>query len=707
MIKTLCLFFSLLLLSIAALADTLTLPLQKFAPSPSLELRCISSSQSVSIPIPERWDIHGASLKLHYMASNNMIASSSQLTVKLNGAPVSEFRLNTQSPDQVVDVTLPVERMKAGYNTVSFEAVQHYLATQCEQVCSPDLWTNIDLTDSTIQLDYSLKPLPLRLGAAAGLVLDPKQIPEASINLVLDSASQQMVTLAGIIASGIAKHFDYRKVKFSHSPDIKPGMDNVLIGTTPFSAGVLGRYGIALSGGHGGFVRINHLPKKGGGEDDRHALLVVYGDTPKAIKIAAETFTNMSMPYPGTDELHAYSFAIPDISMYGGRDVLSSDKVYDFKTLGMDSRSFRGFVDSASTLSFRLPPDFLIRQNQYAQLVLNLSYGSGLRQDSALTISVNGKLFRDIHLNNADGNYITNYKIDIPTYLFKPGTNAISFKPYLNTKHEVCDVTLTDGLFVTIFGNSTLFFPPMPHFVELPKLELFSLNGFPFTRWPDGFRTIVYLPKPDAASIDTAFDMIGMLTQKNGFPLLETQFTFSEPGNWQGEILVVGEASAIPKSIMERAPMQLQGIATIPYPVSRDWENETTISISQQKSGMGPGSGLVTEFESPYQKGRSVVLVTAENENDLATLGDALLQPDILSRMKGGVSLIRLDVPGYDLVSLSVGKKYTTGEKGNISVVYSFLYAHPYAFYGILILAFFSLGFVGYMLLSRYRRKRE
>jgi len=49
---------------------------------------------------------------------------------------------------------------------------------------------------------------------------------------------------------------------------------------------------------------------------------------------------------------------------------------------------------------------------------------------------------------------------------------------------KLCDAVRTDGLFATIYENSTLVFPNMPHFVELPKIELFGLNGFPFTRWP-------------------------------------------------------------------------------------------------------------------------------------------------------------------------------------------------------------------------------
>jgi len=196
----------------------------------------------------------------------------------------------------VSEIQIPVERLKAGYNTLTFQVAQHYQRDQCEQPCAPDLWTNISVTDSSLQLDYELKPIPLKLGQAAGWVFDPKQFPAAAVNMVADTSTPATVTMAGIAASGIARRFDYRKVKFSHSPDIKQGMDNVLIGTTAFVSGVLSRYGLRLGPSDGGQIRIFYVPKTDGGKDGLHALIVVTGKQEAALKIAAETFANMSLP---------------------------------------------------------------------------------------------------------------------------------------------------------------------------------------------------------------------------------------------------------------------------------------------------------------------------------------------------------------------------------------------------------------------------
>ncbi|MCF8208898.1 MAG: cellulose biosynthesis cyclic di-GMP-binding regulatory protein BcsB [Rhodoferax sp.] len=715
MVRVLVLFF-LLLQTSAAQALVSKVPLQRFTSSGTFELRCVSGGQNLSFPIPARWDVRKASLSLQYMVSNNMIGELSQMVVKLNGDPISKLKLNPQAPSANADIMMPLALLEVGYNDLSFQVAQHYQTNQCEQPCAPDLWTNISLKESYIQIEYELKPIPLRLGEAFEMMFDPKQFPQASVNLITDVSSPESLTMAGVVASGIARHFDYRKVQFSHSSEVRPGVDNVLVGTTQFANGILERYRLSSTAGQGGLIKIFQLPTLLGGSYRHHGLVVVSGDDDLALKVAAKTFANMSLPYPGTDELRAFSFSMPDISMYGGRRVLASDKVYDFGALGMSSYSFqgqtgrpgkRGFGVNSSGLNFRLPPDFLIKQNQYAKLTLNFAYGAGMRNDSTVTITVNDQQVRDLHLDRAGGNYVEGYKVDLPTFLFKPGANTITFRPYINTQRQVCDVAITDGLFVTIFDNSTLFFPPMPHFVEMPKLELFALNGFPFTRWPDGFETLVYLPKPDAASIDTAMNLIGMITQRNGFPLFGTQITLTEPQAWDGETLVIGTAANIPKSLIDRAPMQVEGIGNVPYPVNRSWDSETSISLSKQISGLGAANGLLMQFESAYKRGRSVVVATAHTEPDLLALGDALLSPGIISRVAGDLSIIRLNVPEYDLINLSVGSKYSTGNTENTSVIDALLYRSPYLLYGLLALVLIALCLIFYKVLQRIRAKRS
>lgn len=687
-------------------AETAKVPLQKLTALPAIELRCINGSQSISIPIPLRWNVKAAVLTLRYSVSNNLIGEVSQMIVKVNGEPVAQTKLTPQAPNVEVGIDIPVTLLKPGYNELSFHVSQHYSRQQCEPPCAPDLWTNISVAESYLQIDYELKPIPLKLGAASAMIFDPTQFPEMGVHIVTENIAPETATLAAIVASGIARRFDYRKVKFSVSREIVPGMDNVLIGSRRFAQALLQPNGVELPVGDGGLLKLLHLPDKENGWDERHALVVLADDRPAALKVAAETLANMSLPYPDTDQMYALGFSMPDVSMYAGRHVLTSDKVYDFKTLNLPTHTFRGLNAESVELSFRLPADFLIKQNHYAKLSINFSYGAGLKQNSAINISVNGKELRAIHLDSGSGNFIDGYKIDIPTYVFKPGANTISFSPSLNTLGGLCETLQTDGLFVTIYENSTLYFPPMPHFVELPKIELFALNGFPFTRWPDGYETLVYVPKADDVSVAAALNIVGMITQRNGFPLFGTQVTFTEPKDWGGEILVVGRADAIPRRFMEAAPMKLADTVSVPYPTIRSWNAEASIAYSRQKSTLGPGTGIVMEFESVYKQGRSILVITSQDDEGLAALGDAMLDPGVQGGITGDLAVIDLSNPKYPVTSLRVGKPYSTGNKGDISLLDSFLYSNIYVFYGLIATVIVLLSLLAYWGLRRFRAKR-
>jgi hypothetical protein len=83
-----------------------------------------------------------------------------------------------------------------------------------------------------------------------------------------------------------------------------------------------------------------------------------------------------------------------------------------------------------------------------------------------------------------------------------------------------------------------------------------------------------------------------------------------------------------------------------------------------------------------------------------------MLDPGVQAGMTGDLAFIDLANPKYPVTSLNVGKKYTTGNKGNISVVDSFLYANSYVFYGAIAAALLALAGIGYWRLRVFRTKR-
>lgn len=705
--RVLLVFMLCLMTSLPAMGKEVLIPLQKLSPKPVLALKCMSDEQGIEIPISDRWDIKAVSIDLQYISSVNLIGDLSQLIVNMNGIPIAQFKLNPKTPDARVKVNIPLLYLKPGYNTLKFKVVQHYTTKECESPCSPDLWTNINLQDSILHVEYEDKPVPLKLSAISEYLFDPKTYPEASVHFVVEDRSAETLTTAAIASSGIARRFNYRKVSFSMSQQIRPGVDNVVLGRSSFVSRFLAPFNLSLGNVEGGYLKIFPLPVGAGGYDVTHALLAVTGEKYDHVHMAAETLASISFAYPGSQELNAFEFSLPKVPPYGGRAVVIANKTYDFKTMDFDTTSFQGVNPVGKDLVFRLPADFVIQQNRSAKLSLNFAYGAGMRGDSALNILINDKIVRAVGFDKKSGDFLQNYVIDIPAYLFKPGRNIISFGVELHPDLQECDIKLMDNLFLTIFENSTFTFPDMPHFVELPKLELFMLNGFPFTRWPDGFESMIYLADTSDESISAALNMVGLMSQKNSFPLLNIKIGLTPPKEWEGDLIAISSSKQLPAEMKEKSPLRTSKTSMVPYPVVHGWEGESSLSFSRQASSLGEGRGLLMQFESPYHTGKTVMALVADSGADVLRLSEAMLDSGVQGQVFGDLVLVEFTQPKPRVTSMQVGEKYTTGKMGDVSRIESFFYAHPnlyYALLGVLILGF---TYAIYVLLKRYRATRK
>jgi hypothetical protein len=702
------LLLGLLLLSFTTAAATISTTLDKLSPYPALTLTCDNDEQGIDIPVPDRWHVTRAIADIHYTSSLALDRDVSQIIFLINGTPFAQAKLEATAPDMRVKLQIPAQYFFNGYNRLSIRVTQTTKTLGCQAPCSPDKFTFINLGDSTLEIEYEEKTVPLELSTIASFLFDPKTFPEGRVHLIMEDQSADSLTQAGIVASGIARRFDYRKVIFSVSGAPLPGMDNVVIGSAAFVQPLLEASGLSLGSVVGGYIKIFPLPVAGALPDPVHALIAITGNQRDHVTLAAETFANLSVNFPGSQELDSSAIYVPDITAYAGREVLQASKTYDFKTLNFPTTTFYGINPTGRSIEFRLPSDFLIRQNLSAKLVLNFSYGAGARSDSAINIVVNDTAVRAIRLGDQDGGFLKDYEVDIPTFIFKPGRNVIELGLELHPLTETCPL-LPGNLFVTMFETSTLSFPDMPHFVEMPKLELFMLNGFPFTRASDGYESLIYLPETSPNAVAAALNIVGLMTQKNGYPLLGMRIVPELPVGWQGDMLVLGRPALLPADLKKNSPLPTGSDADVPYPVVRDWAGSYSFAHSTQTSRLGPRQGAILEFESPYQVGRSVMLIGAENPETLFDLSVELLEPEVQGQVSGGIALVDLGSQ-YDkprVTSIRSERAYTTGKSDNISFLDSFLYTHPAAYYAILALTIMALAWSLFFALRHYRMSRK
>ncbi len=733
MVRKLCaetLVLVLFLFVLSAGARTVKIPLYEVSPVKTVTLRGATSKYSVKIPVPRRWRIERAVLRFGYVNSSALIPQNSRLVVEINGCPFAQIKLDPVATEGEAKVLIPVNLLTPGYNTLTFRVSQHY-TLDCEDPSAPELWTTLKLGNAWLKFTYSPLPVPLRLSSISDFLFDPKMFAENNVNIIIDRSLYSSLSVVGVVASGVALRFDYRKVFFTVSEDIRPGCDNILVGTKGFVEEFLGQRGIKTTV-KGAFLKIAHLPG-----DEYHALLVVSGEDVQQVRTAAEVLALLSFPLPDVDEMQVVHVEVPEVHPYTGKLVISPGKKYTFGSMGFVTRTLKGMSPPSVDLVFRLPADLFVKPNEYANIYLHMAYGAGMRSDSVLNIILNGEYVTAIHLDDPHGKVFSAYRVSIPTYMFKSGYNKLTFAPVLTPSVTGrCKFIQTKNLFLTIFEDSYLHFPSMPHWVELPKTELFFREGFPFTRWPDGRDTVIYIAQPGHEGMAAALNVVGFLTQRIGYPLLGVQLTLGKLQERSKEIIVLSTVGTFPQDLWEAAPIRFSEVGLIPYPVDAgprgkrflSWWGKfkeevmalvgrgrkkgrslppfARLSFVNGTLGLALDRGMVMEFQSPYKKGRSVLALLATTPSALNELSRALLEAGVQTKCSGSVSVIDFGSPCCRVHNLDVGGRYYTGRLGRISRVSSHIHSRFWLFFASLVLVLLLLTLTIFYFLKRYRKKR-
>ncbi len=695
-------------------------------------MQCSSSEHEIPIPIPKRWKINKATIKFQYQNSAALLKRTSQLEILLNDVPLAQIRLDPQASKGNIKLDLPPLLLNAEFNGLKFRVVQHY-GTQCENPCAPELWTRIELDDAIVELDYDYRPVPLRISAVSDYLFDTKIFPSAKLNIVTSDLSDANLTTSSIVATGVALRYDFRKTVFTSSEQLKKDQDNVLIGTHEYIAEFLQQYGVRYEG-DGPYLRIMHLPNRKtirtfdlNGKplitertvfDKRFALLIIGGKDENELLVAAETLDVLSIPFPDSPDMQVKGFSMPEIAQYSGKKMITTDRTYRLNSLNFFTRTFRGMNSAQSKLVFRVPADFRVKPNQYVNLNLDFSYGAAIRSDSTLNILLNGKHVSAIHLDNENGGLFSDYELKLPTHLFKGGENEIAFEAVLTPSvTEHCGFIQSKNLFLTLFDSSTLLFPSMPHRVELPNLELMFVNGFPYTRWPDGYESLIYLADANRTNLEVALNWVGMITQRNGYPLFGLKVGRYIPDQYDGEIIGIGRFDELEKSFLALAPLKVGDTHTVPYPTFESWDERKSLAFSMQNSEMGQHQGYITQFQSPFKIGRTMTLFAAQSNEGLQRLSHALWESVVQTSAKGDLMLIDYGFNAtqferfgegreYVVTSLSAGPTFVTGKGGDVNAIEFYLSLYPWLYWVVLSVSILLMVVVIYRLLHRHQVKR-
>ena len=693
-----------------------------------LRLAGAAAARSMSIPLSARERARDATLHLVVSNSVSLLMARSQLAVRVNDHTIAQFQLSPSQPETTADIHVPIDLLRPGYNALTFAVAQHS-TENCEDPNSPELWTEIDTTASTLRMQTELKPLTPTLATLPDLI-DPKQWSTRSIAIVSATRpdNEQRATNGGLLAQGIALRLRY----LSATPrvlDAQPGAgagmvpglalaplagsDVLLIG----SRDALRRYVDPQIAARivGAFLGVYPNP-----DDPRHFVVLVSGRDDAEVNRAARAFAHSELPLPRRSELVIGAFDESTLPPSSAAKTLSGTVPWSLHQIGFNSRTLR--PGDEVNLEVRLPADIYAPEDAKVTLDMNFSEGSRMREDSVLDISLNGRFAQAIALDQTQGAVIRHYRISIPLRDFDTGHNTLTLRALLMPSvSDRCVLRQMDNLEVTLLDSSTLTLPNASHYATLPDLRRFADSGFPYTAPHDGSGLALRIASKDNSTIAAAWTLMGKLAQSQMAPLTSAQLTFGESGAGRHTVLV-GATSALPPALLYSAPwspgksisvMNSAGSSSDERSGSwfnRHWDSlfappakatqtgdtlRGDLTLSQQL--------LVMQYRDTH--GRALTLITSASADELLDGVSRLVEPTYWGGLDGNVAVLSFNHP--NLWTARIGDTYETGRLGAMDWLGFSLSRHPLLGYALLVLLLAVFAASTALLLKRYHQKQH
>jgi cellulose synthase (UDP-forming) len=573
------------------------------------------ASQTIFFGMPVTKIVSAASLRLRY-AAPQLRANESRLELNLNGTAIGTVAL-TGGSDVQSEIALPTDLLTTD-NTLVFQ-----LQGTC-QACarSGAAWVTIDahsqivFTGTKLPLPNDLALLPIPFFDAAG------QRPWSLPVVFAERPDRNAMQAAAMVASWFGVFSDFRGVRFPvNLGDLPEGNAVVLaLRRSPLVAS------LSLASQPGALIAIRDNPR-----DPYGKLLILAGNRTEDLLEAARALVTRNNYQFHADAVRVNDVKVPLRGEYGAPRWLTTDRPATIGTYTTPERlQVRG--SGSINIYFRLPPDLFLPAQQSVPLRLNYEYsGAEENSDAGLHVRLNGRDIDTIRLQAAASTVRESEVVRLPTGRLQPYTNTLTIDFYFGADSS----PRIGRQYAVIQRDSSLDLTQLPHSVLLPRLELFSEAGYPFTKWPDLSGTAVILPDaPTSTDYEAVLDMVGFFGAQTGVPT--TGLTVTDAAHVETvadkDLVMLGTPATQPllERWQDRMPLGLssEGMQVNETPVpsrllypelpfrERDWARLRKVLSGEKQPDL-----IVEDFVSPLRPDRSVVaMFSPDNAGAMATL---------------------------------------------------------------------------------------
>ncbi|WP_219904572.1 cellulose biosynthesis cyclic di-GMP-binding regulatory protein BcsB [Stenomitos frigidus] len=634
-----------------------------------LRLQGVYAESQLAFTRPRNWNLQSAKALIRFQHSPALLASRSNLTVRVNGTSVGSTSLNRkQSQIGQVLVDIPTSLIQDTNDIVI--VAQQNTDSKCSNPADPALWTEV-LPDSKLLFNYQPQAVPLDLSRFPYPFFDHLSLDANRLAYVRPTTvSESWLTAAGRFQTAMGRLADFRPLstRFVKTVDDLQWNDRLVILGTPAEQPLLKtlKLPFTVSGNQiidgsknalpadVGVLMLAATPKGG------NPILVVTGNGPDGVAKAAQFLVQPQnrrigagqavlvdnlddVPTPPTRQ---WERALPDANEFK----LSALKGSDQEPL--KDTTVRGASAPSVEFNFHALPDDHFTRGSAMELVYSYSPQVNPRT-SAIEVLLDGVVVGGKRLTSETGASRESVNVNLPENLITPTSKlAIAFR--LSAREQAqCGVVTDQQLWGTVHADETRFKLKRDQSVQLPDLKLLQV-GYPFAAPQDLSGTAIVVPdSPSETELLTmlAFsERMGRLSQAESVKLgVYTTGTLPDDVRRQRHLVGIGTRDKFP---FNEAFDTKQGFS-LGGAFSRLWHQQTIQTLPDK-------GGVIKEVISPWNDKRTVLALSGQQASGLSTVKDVLNQDPWFFQVKGDTVLISanaqatsmFDSDAYQLESL-------------------------------------------------------
>ena len=629
-----------------------------------LKLRGVDGSQSLPFSVRLDETVTHARLKLGFNYSPALLQELSHLKVLVNEEVIAVLPLPKDKASsgemRVVDID---PRLITDFNRIRLQLIGHY-TLECEDPLHSSLWASIS-NQSQIELTTRMLTLPTDLALLPAPFFDRRDSRRLELPFVFGAhPSMESLQASGVIASWLGAQASYRGARFSANFDRLPQQHAIIVATNdelPES--------LRLEKVQGPTLAVIS-------RSDNPAIkyLLVLGRDSNELKLAADALVLGQATLSGqTATIHSVKYD-ERRAPYDAPNWLPTSRAVRFAELVSNQNELQvnGHLPDTIKVNARLAPDLFTWPTRGVPINLRYRYTPPLVVDeSTLTISINNQFIQAFRLTGNqqtgeknrfslplihDSMAISADEVRIPA--FQVGSdNQLQFQfAFGYAKDGKCRADTLDLTRAAIDPDSTIDLTGFPHYTAMPNLAYFANSGYPFTKYADLAETVAILPdNPAEQDVEALLSTLGHLGRSTGLPGIRFKINKASEINESGDadLLVIGSGSAnkLLSGWSQALPNIIDGSKRLFKPmIQNDLGLANWFGIDKPDLKLFVGNGSLNTdgslaawlgFQSPLKSGRSVIALTASNNDALLSGIDALQDGEQTSKIQGDVAFIR------------------------------------------------------------------